>query len=266
MAERPNVSYGDGATAKAHEILRSVVGSGVHGMAIEGTDDHDEMGVFIEPPAYVTGVLRPFDQYVSRTKPEGVRSGPGDVDLTIYSLRKYVRLAIAGNPTILLPLYAPADALVVTTALGWELRALTPKLVSRGAGRRFLGYLDQQYERMLGGGKQNRVPKRPELVERYGFDVKYASHALRLALQGVELIETGRLTLPLQEDARTLCVAVKSGEYGRGDVSEFIRFNREKLARLVDADESPLPAEPDLDAVNDWMFYAHRRHWRETRK
>src|SRR5512142_1216582 len=34
----------------AGEILRTVVGSGVHGIAIAGTDDHDEMGVYVEPP------------------------------------------------------------------------------------------------------------------------------------------------------------------------------------------------------------------------
>lgn len=44
MPEQPNVEYGDSSAALPHEIPRSVVGSGVHGIAIEGTDDHDEMG------------------------------------------------------------------------------------------------------------------------------------------------------------------------------------------------------------------------------
>lgn len=41
---------GDREAALGGEILRTVVGSGVHGIAIAGTDDHDEMGVFVEPP------------------------------------------------------------------------------------------------------------------------------------------------------------------------------------------------------------------------
>ena len=36
-----------------------------------------------------------------RTQPEGVRSGPGDLDLIVYSLRKWMRLALTGNPTVL---------------------------------------------------------------------------------------------------------------------------------------------------------------------
>lgn len=263
VAARPNVEYGDRQVAESNEILRSVVGSGVHGIAIEGTDDHDEMGVFIEPPDYVIGVRKSFDQYVSRTQPEGVRSGPGDIDLTVYSLRKYMRLALAGNPTILLPLYAPSTALSVFTVRGWQLRKLAPQIVSRQVGRRFLGYLDQQHERMLGGGKQNRVPKRPELVERFGFDVKYASHALRLSLQGIELMETGRLSLPMRENERVLCVQVKSGQVAAEDVHDLIRRNRERLAVLVDRDDSPLPPAPNLDAVNDWMIYAYESHWKK---
>jgi hypothetical protein len=47
---RLHTEYGDRDTALSAEILRKVVGSGVHGIAIPGTDDHDEMGVFIEPP------------------------------------------------------------------------------------------------------------------------------------------------------------------------------------------------------------------------
>jgi hypothetical protein len=72
--------YGDRDIAVRGEILRSVVGSGVHGIAIEGADDHDEMGVFVEPPGSVVGLRGPADHYVYRTQPEGARSGPGDTD------------------------------------------------------------------------------------------------------------------------------------------------------------------------------------------
>jgi hypothetical protein len=60
--------------ALRHEILRGVVGSTCHGTAIEGQDDRDEMGIFVEPPEYVCG-LKTLDHYIYRTQPEGVRSG-----------------------------------------------------------------------------------------------------------------------------------------------------------------------------------------------
>src|SRR3954463_12108092 len=90
--------------AQHRMIIRSLVGSTIHGLELVGTDDRDEMGVCIEPPDYVIG-LRPFETWVHRTKPEGVRSEAGDLDLVVHSLRKYARLALKGNPTVLLLLF-----------------------------------------------------------------------------------------------------------------------------------------------------------------
>lgn len=122
-----NAEHGDATIARDGEILRTEVGSGLHGIAIAGTDDHDEMGVFIEPPECAIGLAGPMDHYVWRTQPEGHRSGPGDTDLVMYSLRKFLKLAIAGNPTILLPLFAPDESVYNVTDLGAELRELLPR-------------------------------------------------------------------------------------------------------------------------------------------
>lgn len=161
MEARKNVEYGDAAVALPNEILRSVVGSGVHGIAIAGTDDHDEMGVYIEPPDRVVGLVSARPDYIWRTQPEGVRSGHGDTDLVLYSLRKFLRLAIKGNPTVLLPLYAPDSDLITVTPPGLELRSLRASFLSQLAVHRFLGYMHSQHERMLGGGRRSRVRTGP---------------------------------------------------------------------------------------------------------
>src|ERR671924_1893136 len=116
-------------------ILRATVGSTVHGLHYGGQDDRDEMAVFVEPPEYLVGLSRAqahrgglygFEHYVERTQPEGVRSGPGD--LVAYSLRKYVRLALKGHPTMLLLLFVFDELVLVKTELGQELRDLRPAL------------------------------------------------------------------------------------------------------------------------------------------
>jgi len=43
---------------------------------------------------------------------------------------------------------------------------------------------------------------RPGLVAIHGYDTKYAMHALRLGLQGIELRTTCRITLPTPEPDR----------------------------------------------------------------
>lgn len=239
------------------EILRCLVGSGLHGTAVEGQDDRDEMGICIEPPEYVVG-LRRFEQYIYRDQPDGVRSGPGDLDLTIYSLRKWMRLAVSGNPTVLLPLFVPERHVLVRSELGEELRALAPAIVSRQAGDRFLGYLRAQRDAMLGlrGGRHTN---RPELVELYGFDTKYAMHMVRLGVQGVELLETGRITLPLAEPWLSWCRALRRGEHPKQEALEAAGDLERRLVELRET--SPLRERPDRGAVDAWLVAAHQRAW-----
>jgi hypothetical protein len=258
-----STEYGERDAALRNEILRTVVGSGVHGIAIAGTDDHDEMGVYVEPPEYVIGLRASAPHYVHRTQPEGHRSGPGDVDLVMYSLRKYLHLAAKGNPTVLLPLFAPDDALLATTKLGSELRAMRTKFLSQQAGHRFLGYMHGQRERMLGGGKQNRLPNRPELIDRYGYDVKYASHALRLAYEGLEVIRDGRLSLPMPQPSRDHVLDVKQGRVTQEVVIKDIDRLASIAKDMLDTGQTPLPPQPPWDELTRWSVEAHRRHWRQ---
>ena len=248
-------------------ILRATVGSTVHGLHHGGQDDRDEMAVFVEPPEYLVGLSRArgirggmygFEHFVERTQPEGVRSGPGDLDLVAYSLRKYVRLALKGHPTILLLLFVPDELTLVESDLGTELRELRPALLSRRAGRGYLGYLRGQKERLLGSRGQKRV-NRPELVEAHGFDTKYAMHAARLGYQGVELVETGRLTLPMPEPARSRVMAIRTGERSFEEAIAEIEEDERRLAEAVERTE--LPPEPDRARVDGFLVEAYRRSW-----
>ena len=160
-----------------------------------------------------------------------------------------MRLALKGNPTILL-LFTPDDQLVHCDSVGSELRALTPAIISRRVQGPFLGYLQAQKQRLTGERGQKRI-HRPELEEMYGFDTKYTMHMLRLGFQGVELLTTGHLSLPMREPARSYLLDVR-----RGKVTE-----EECLARADELEQeltdlrttSPLPEEPDDLGVEEWV-------------
>lgn len=241
--------------ARRNTILRVQVGSGLHGTAVHGQDDRDEMGICVEPPEYVVGMER-FEQYIFRTQPEGHRSGPGDLDLTVYSLRKWVRLALAGNPTVLLPLFVPENEIVEIHDLGRELRARPEIVLSRDAGMRFVGYLRSQRAGMLGS---RRHTNRPELIAKYGFDTKYAMHMVRLGVQGVELLETGRITLPVPEPWLTWLRDLRQGKHSK---AEALAAAEELEARLLTSiTTSPLPRRPGRDLANSWLIAAYRQVW-----
>jgi hypothetical protein len=151
-------------------ILRALIGSEIHGTSLAGQGDRDEMGVCIEPPETVAGLSR-FEHYTFRTQPDGARSGPGDLDLVVYGLRKFAGLAAHGNPTVLLLLFVADEHICFADELGRELRANRHLFLSRQAGPRFRGYLESQRRGLMGlrsGGTRNQG--RADIRERYGFD------------------------------------------------------------------------------------------------
>ena len=218
-------------------ILRVQVGSGVHGTSISGQDDRDEMGLCLEPPEYVTGLARvpagtgatsatvPFEQYERHTawdRSSGLasRSGGGDLDVIIYSARKWCRLALAGNPTVLLPLFVPEEVIFRNEA---------------GA----------------------------ELVAMHGYDTKYAMHALRLGIQGVELLTTGHITLPVPAPPRDYLRAIRRGEVPLADVIAAIDEADADLLRLRSS--AAVPPQPDRAWVDGWLHRSYLGYWSRLR-
>lgn len=243
--------------AERGTILRGIVGSTSHGLAIADQDDRDEMGICIPPADCVLG-LSHFEQWTHRTKPEGQRSGPGDEDIVVYSLRKWASLALKGNPTVLVLLFLPESMLTTTTDLGRRLRSMAPAFASKAAAKPFLGYMMAQRQRLAGERGQLRV-HRPELVEAHGFDTKYAGHVIRLGHQGVEFLETGRITLPMPEKQRQECLAIRRGEWTLHDV---LTRAGELEKELREAEwTSPLSENPDHEAVEYYLIQAHLESW-----
>lgn len=152
-----------------NEFYRILAGSQLAGVAT-ATSDRDEIGIYIESLEQMIGLESSKESYQIRSAAVGTRSQLGDIDLTVYSLRKYMRLATDGNPSLLAPLFAPVDLILKTSVIAEELRELAPAIVSARAGWKHLGYLNGQRQRFVGEGQQRRVPNRPELIEEFGYD------------------------------------------------------------------------------------------------
>ena len=243
--------------AEQGTILLTTVGSELYGVST-GDGDIDRMGICIEPRECVIG-LEEFEQYQFRTQPEGVRSGVGDLDLTIYSLRKWSRLAAQGNPSVLLLLFAPYSQWVSTAPARWGIKVQDSGnlFISKQCGQRFIGYLDSQKEQML--GLRSKHTNRPELIEKYGLDTKFAYHALRLGIQGIELLTEGHINLPMHPADCEYLKLVRNGVYTKDEVLQDITRLREQLVRVVD--ESSLPDKPDYGKINDWLIEMHQTWW-----
>lgn len=248
------------SVVEANTILRGVVGSTVHGIAIAETDDRDEMGIVVEPWEHYFGLRTRFEQLVYRTQDEGKRSGPGDLDLVIYSLTKWAALALRGNPTILILLFLPPSAIIKQTPQANQLRQLKSKFVTAEIFDRYLGYMRQQRQRLV---NKTKMPNRPELIEQYGFDTKYAGHLVRLGLQGIELAETGQLSLPLKQVDKKLVVDIRKGLHSEQDVLAYAATLETRLATLKAA--NPLPPV-DFVPIEEWVLDTYTTMHKRTKK
>ena len=237
------------------------VGSTAHGTGIPGGEDHDELGVLIESPEDVLG-LDPegFRTVMQRTQPDGSRSGPGDIDRTLHSLRRFLRLAASGNPSILMSIWAPV---LHITDEGRQLRELGSAFVGRHVIPRYRGYMQAQGMRLLGlrGGRHGRRGggQRDELIEEHGFDTKYAMHAARLGFQGIELLSTRELQLPIQGEPADWLRAVRRGEVTFEEWWDRCLVLDAELEAL--ADDETLPEYADSARIEAWAVQAHLQRW-----
>lgn len=248
-------------------ILLTEVGSGLHGVTIDNTDDHDEMGICIPPPECVLG-LEQFEQYADRWHadgtriPDGERSQHGDTDHTVYALNKWARLAAQGNPTVLLPLFAPPKSVYHMSAEGQQIVSNRQMFLSKDAGWRFHGYLKAQRARMLGEKGEARHKNRRELVEQFGFDTKMAYHALRLAIQGSQLMHDHAIPIPMHPLDVEWLRNVRRGKYALEKVTEWMDMYTGDLETNIG--QSTLPDHVDRDELNDFLIGLHYGFWKRT--
>jgi len=232
-------------------ILAFEGGSVMHGASV-GSDDHDYYAVYLEPPQTRLG-LRSTEHHVWSTSDSTRKNTRDDVDLVMYSLTKFARLAAAGNPTIL-------HFLFVENVLGanpwWDyVTARRRSFLAQSHLRKFIGYADAQFDRLT--GKRARKQFRPELLEKYGFDTKAAMHGIRLMYEALDLLRDGTMAFP-NPHARHL-IAIRNGEYSLEQIVQ--QYEELKQRCLKQQQRSPLAEEVDEEGINQLLANVYQSFW-----
>lgn len=237
-------------------IMAFIGGSQLHGAKVQGTDDTDWYGVFIEPPVKMIGLDRDeFFVYTTGGKEGG--NGPQDLDVCLYSLRKWAGMAAKGNPSALHFAFANSQ---FRTDLWDAIIAHRDLFSSRQHLKPFLKFADDQMERLCGRKGQKNI-HRAELEAKHGYDTKYAMHVIRLYLEGKEYIETGKITLP--NPRVDLLISIREGKYTRGEIE---RMGKQLEAEALAAQKtSPLPEEVNLAAVSEVVTTVYMEFWSANR-
>ncbi|QGH75143.1 nucleotidyltransferase [Mycobacterium phage DirkDirk] len=233
-------------------LIIGEIGSFAHGLNREDSD-HDYIGIYADPPEALIG-LKPLAGAIrDRDKPEGVKSEPGDSETQFYGLRKYVSLVCQGNPTVMTLLFTPN--LRSPDMIG--LQANARMFLSKRLAARHMGYADSMYARLT--GKKAPRTNRPELIAKHGYDTKAAFHAVRLLMQGHEMLITHNMVMPMIEQERGYLLSIRNGEVPEAEVLREIEHWRS----LIQAAEqrTTLPDGPDMERINAWLVGVHRELW-----
>lgn len=233
-----------------------VGGSQLHGVKLEGKDDHDIYGIYIETPEAC--FWEEFPHYVTSTAPQSERNKAGDVDVICYSLRRFATLAAAGNPTILHMLFTPADGEEDFWSAVIASRSL---FLSKAHALKYKGYADAQLRRMTGERGRGKHGQRPDLERQFGYDVKAAMHVLRLLHEGIEFVSRGWVTLPRPEPERSKLLGVRRGEWSADRV--ITEANRLFADLDSAAAHSSLPEQVDLGAVGKLVTRIYLDAWEQ---
>lgn len=242
----------------ARLIQLFIGGSELHGAKVKDTDDLDIYGVYIEPPESALGLDRD-EFFVWSTAGNERRNGPDDIDVTLYSLRKWAGLAIKGNPTALHFLFAPNCS---EYPEAWsEIVGHREIFLSRQAAQQFRGFADAQLRRLqgIGAGKKGQ---RHEYIGIHGYDTKAAMHTVRLLHEGIELMRDRTITLPRPE--KQLLISIRTGEYG--SLERVLDLANKLFAELTQAESgSDLPGTVDRRRVSKIVSDIYLGTWANTR-
>ena len=231
----------------------------IHGSELYGcnltSSDKDIYGVCL-PPKYIAfphtaGYINGFDPQPNF---ENWQQHCVDIyDFQVFNITRFLRLALDGNPNVTECLFAPQDCILHRSELFQPVLDMKEEFLSKKSIPKFRGYMLSQLTKMK---SIERVGKRKEVIEQYGYDLKFASHVIRLGYY-CEQILTNRY-IDLRRDKEVLN-AIKLGQFKLKDVEDLaqsIILNIDKL--LIN---SKIPDNPNEEKVRDCLLSILKQHY-----
>jgi len=169
-----------------------------------------------------------------------------EYDVCVYAIAKYFRLLMENNPNIIDSLFVPENCVLHCTPIGAMIRQRRQLFLHKGCWPKFKGYAYNQIKKT-----HTKAPlgKRKELVDKFGYDVKFAYHVVRL-LNEVEqiLIEQDLDLLRSREQLK----AIRRGDWSLEQVEAFFNDKEKRLEQLYL--QSELPATADTDGIRQLLL------------
>lgn len=231
----------------------TIMGSEAYGVT-SGSSDQDLYGFCIPPKGmvfpHIDGYIEGFDNDIPKFEQwsqHSVMYNDREYDGTVYNIVKYFNLVAGCNPNMIDSLYTPQRCVLQCSKIGERIRANRKLFLHKGSFHTFRGYAFAQLHKAK---TKNPEGKRRETVEKYGWDVKFGYHVVRLADEAEQILVDGTIDL---ERSRELLKAIRNGEWSLEDVEKWFQDKERYLEKLYH-ESNAVPYSPDRVAIKKLLL------------
>lgn len=178
-----------------------------------------------------------------------------EYDLNIYNIVKFFDLVMENNPNMIDSLFTHQTCVLKSTKLADHVRDNRKIFLHKGAWHRFKGYAYSQMHKIrIKNPEEGSV--RYEMVQKYGYDVKFAYHVVRLLNEVEQILITGDLDL-MQNNEQLK--EIRRGEWSLEKLEQhFVDKERDLEKTFL---ESTLPKFPDEDRIKRLLLEVLEEHF-----
>lgn len=238
-----------------------IMGSMAYGVSTENSD-FDIYGFAIPPKEmtfpHLAGHIHGFGPNPAtfeQWQQHHLKHNVTEYDFSVYSIVKYFSLCAENNPNMIDSLFVPRNCIIHATEIANTIRERRKDFLHQGAVHKFRGYAYAQMHKIK--TKTNpESEKRKESVKKYGYDVKFGYHVVRLALECEQILLTG--DIDLQKD-REVLKSIRNGEWTLEKLEEWFGEAEKRLHDLTL--KSKLPVKPDMDALRVLLMDCLESHY-----
>ena len=235
-------------------LYANVHGSELYGCNIDSSDK-DIYGVCLPPKStlfpHTTGWINGF------TAPESFEQWQqhhvDQYDFQVFNITKFLRLALDGNPSVTECLFAPQDCVLHRTASFQLILDAKQEFLTLKSVPRFRGYMLSQLHKI-----KTKVPegKRLESFNKWGYDLKFASHTIRLGYYCEQILQDR--WIDLRRDAEMI-KRIKLGQLSLLEVENLAQTILKRIEKKLVS--TTLPTKPNEQKIKQLLINIIECHY-----
>lgn len=238
-----------------HLIGLSVVGSRGYNLHTEDSD-YDLLGVVAPPQKYVYG-LSTWEHWHPKSG-----TLDHDLDVKLYSVEKFIRLLLKGNPNVLEYLWLhPSSRFVHSLQMDMIVQE-RDAFLSQNLWKAMRGTINGMRSRLDGtGSTRNLGERRKQWIEEYGYNPKDAYRMAHIVNMAGHVLAHGDLPVHLERGSvvhQTL-MAMKSGDWSLPEVLRYVDMKEALAEQLYEV--TSLPERPNFERAEKLLMQIHRQRW-----